>query len=267
MRDSQKKLRILVSNDDGIHAPGLEIAEQIARSLSDDVWVVAPETEQSGSSHSLTLTLPLRLRQINPRRFAIQGTPTDSVMLAVIHLLKDHPPDLVLSGVNRGFNVADDVTYSGTVAAAMEGIALGIPSIALSQSFSDGDDPRENWDCAALHGPPLVKRLIEIGWPEDVLLNVNFPDRRAEDVRDVVVTTQGTRDQSQLRVDERVDARGQTYFWVGFKRIFSDPVSGTDLRAVHEGRISVTPLHLNLTETRERERLAKLLDGPLAALE
>src|SRR5687768_12697405 len=121
MSDPAKKLRILVSNDDGIHAAGLDIAEAIARSMSDDVWVVAPETEQSGASHSLTLTLPLRMRQVNERRFAIQGTPTDSVMMAVIHLLKDHKPDLVLSGVNRGFNVADDVTYSGTVAAAMEG--------------------------------------------------------------------------------------------------------------------------------------------------
>jgi 5'-nucleotidase len=266
MRDPKKPLRILVSNDDGIHAPGLDIAEQIARALSDDVWVVAPETEQSGSSHSLTITLPLRLRQVTPRRFAIQGTPTDSVMLAVIHLLKDHPPDLVLSGVNRGYNIADDVTYSGTVAAAMEGVALGIPSIALSQDFSERDDPREHWDCAARHGPPLIRRLLEIGWPDDVLLNVNFPDRPAEAVREVTVTTQGTRDQSMLRVDERIDARGHPYFWVGFKRIIADPVLGTDMHAVHEGRISVTPLHLNLTEMRERERLAKLLDGPLAAL-
>ena len=113
--------RILVSNDDGIHAPGLEIAEHIAVALSDDVWVVAPETEQSGASHSLTLTQPLRLRRITPRRYAVQGTPTDSVMMAVLHLMKDKAPDLVLSGVNRGYNIADDVTYSGTVAAAMEG--------------------------------------------------------------------------------------------------------------------------------------------------
>src|SRR5690349_12424267 len=123
-----KPLRILVTNDDGIHAPGLEVAEKLALSLSDDVWVVAPETEQSGASHSLTLTLPLRIRCAGERRFGVQGTPTDSVMMAVLHLLKDHPPDLVLSGVNRGFNVADDVTYSGTVAGAMEGTALGIPS-------------------------------------------------------------------------------------------------------------------------------------------
>jgi len=259
--------RILVSNDDGIHAPGLEVAERIARQLSDDVWVVAPETEQSGASHSLTLTQPLRLRRITPRRYAVQGTPTDSVMMAVLHLMKDSPPDLVLSGVNRGYNVADDVTYSGTVAAAMEGTALGIPSIALSQSFAERDDPEEHWDCAETHAPGLVRRLFAGGWPQGVLLNVNFPDLPAEKVSRVAVTRQGTRDQSLLRVDQRVDARGQTYFWIGFKRIFDNPESGTDLRAVSDGEISVTPLHLNLTELRERERLAKLLTGPLAVPE
>ena len=256
-------LRILVSNDDGIHAPGLEIAERIARSLSDDVWVVAPETEQSGASHSLTLTLPLRIRKISEKRFAVQGTPTDSVMMAIIHLMKDHKPDLVLSGVNRGFNIADDVTYSGTVAAAMEGTALGVKSIALSQSFGQREDPGENWECAAQHGPGLV---VEIGWPDGVLMNINFPDRPPGAVDSVRVTEQGTRDQSMLKVDERVDARGQTYFWVGFKRVFGDPPAGTDLHAIAEGRISVTPLHIDLTEVRERERLAKLLDGPLASL-
>jgi 5'-nucleotidase len=259
--------RILVSNDDGIHAPGLEIAERIASALSDDVWVVAPETEQSGASHSLTLTQPLRLRRITPRRYAVQGTPTDSVMMAVLHLMKDNPPDLVISGVNRGYNIADDVTYSGTVAAAMEGTALEIPSIALSQSFAEQDDPQEHWDCAEMHAPPLVKKLFGIGWPQGVLLNINFPDLPADKVSRVRVTQQGTRDQSQLRVDQRIDARGQTYFWIGFRRIFTDPAAGTDLRAISEGEISVTPLHLNLTETVERQRLAGLLDGDLSGLE
>ena len=259
--------RILVSNDDGIHAPGLEIAEHIAAALSDDVWVVAPETEQSGASHSLTLTQPLRLRRITPRRYAVQGTPTDSVMMAVLHLMKDKTPDLVLSGVNRGYNIADDVTYSGTVAAAMEGTALEIPSIALSQSFAERDDPEEHWDCAEMHAPGLVKKLFEIGWPKDVLLNINFPDHPADKVSRVRVTRQGTRDQSQLSVDQRVDARGQTYFWIGFRRIFTDPDAGTDLRAISEGEISVTPLHLNLTEMVERERLSDLLDSDLSNLD
>jgi 5'-nucleotidase len=265
-RRRRKKLRILVSNDDGIHAPGLAVAEKIARSLSDDIWVVAPETEQSGAAHSLTLSMPLRLRNAGPQRFAVSGTPTDCVMMAGIHILKDHLPDLVLSGVNRGFNVADDVTYSGTVAAAMEGAVLGIPSIALSQAVGGRHETEAIWECAAKHGPPLVKRLVEIGWPKDVLLNINFPALPPSKVKRVAVAAQGQRDQSILRVDERQDARGRTYFWVGFKRIFSDPEPGTDLRAMYEGAISVTPLHLNLTELKEHQRLSALIDGPVKAL-
>jgi 5'/3'-nucleotidase len=265
-RRRKKKLRILVSNDDGIHAPGLAVAEKIARTLSDDIWVVAPETEQSGASHSLTLTLPLRLRNAGPQRFAVSGTPTDCVMMAGIHLLKDDLPDLVISGVNRGFNVADDVTYSGTVAAAMEGAVLGIPSLALSQAVGGRDETEAIWACAEVYGPPLVKRLVEIGWPKDVLLNINFPPLPPSKVKRVSVVAQGQRDQSMLRVDERVDARGRTYFWIGFKRIFSDPERGTDLRAIYDGHISVTPLHLNLTELKEHQRLGALLDGPVRTL-
>lgn len=262
----RKQLRILVSNDDGIHAPGLAVAEKIARTLSDDIWVVAPETEQSGASHSLTLSLPLRLRNAGPQRFAVSGTPTDCVMLAGIHILKDNLPDLVISGVNRGFNVADDVTYSGTVAAAMEGAVLGVPSVAMSQAVGGRDETVELWTCAEKHGPPLLKRLVEIGWPRDVLLNINFPALPPSKVKRICVAAQGQRDQSVLRVDERQDARGRTYFWIGFKRIFSDPQPGTDLRAMLEGAISVTPLHLNLTELKEHQRLSALIDGPLTAL-
>lgn len=261
-----KKLRILVSNDDGIHAPGLAVAEAIARSLSDDIWVVAPETEQSGASHSLTLTLPLRLRKAGHQRFALSGTPTDCVMMAGIHIMKDALPDLVISGVNRGFNVADDVTYSGTVAAAMEGTVLGIPSVALSQAAGGRDDDDDIFSCSAKHGPPLVRRLVEIGWPENVLLNINFPPLPAGKVKKVVVTSQGQRDQSVLRVDERVDARGRTYFWVGFKRVLTEPDTGTDLHAMAEGCISVTPLHLDLTALREKQRLETELEPSLIRL-
>jgi 5'-nucleotidase len=265
-RKGKKQLRILVSNDDGIHAPGLVVAEKIARSLSDDIWVVAPETEQSGSSHSLTLTLPLRLRHAGLQRYALSGTPTDCVMMAGIHIMKDHLPDLVISGVNRGFNVADDVTYSGTVAAAMEGAVLGIPSIAMSQAAGGDYEEDVLFACAEKHGPPLVKRLVEIGWPEGVLLNINFPALPPGKVKRVIVTAQGQRDQSILRVDERLDARGRSYFWVGFKRVFGDPERGTDLHAMAEGSISVTPLHMDLTELREQQRLGGLLENSLAKL-
>jgi len=241
-------VRILVTNDDGIHAPGLIAAETIARALTDDVWIVAPETEQSGASHSLTLSMPLRLREIDPRRFAVTGTPTDCVMMACAHVMKDVQPTLILSGVNRGSNLADDVTYSGTIAGAMEGCALGIPSIALSQSY--GVEPRGDikWNCGEMHGPKLIRRLVETGWPSDVLMNINFPDCEPGDVKGTEITMQGKRDMQTAALDRRVDARGFPYFWIGFKRVRSNPPEGTDLRAIYEKRISVTPLHLNLTE-------------------
>src|SRR5258706_14099084 len=187
-RRSKKKFRILVSNDDGIHAPGLAVAERIARTLSDDIWVVAPETEQSGASLSVTLTLPLRLRNAGYQRFAISGTPTDCVMMAGIHLMKDHLPDLVLSGVNRGLNVADDVTYSGTVAAAMEGAVLGIPSIALSQAAVVRDETEAIWCCTQRHGPGLVKRLVDVRGANEALPANNVPAVPPSKVKRVTVT-------------------------------------------------------------------------------
>lgn len=262
VRKSDKlAIRILLSNDDGINAPGLKALEKIAAELSDDVWVVAPETEESGASRKLTLTQPLRLREVSKRRYAVQGTPTDSVLMAVIHILKGQRPDLVLSGVNRGSNIADDVTYSGTIAAAMEGTGLGIPSIALSQSYGFEEGKPVKWSCAEHHGPWLIRRLLEVGWPKDVLINVNFPDVLPQSVEKVEVTMQGKRDQSLANIMERVDARGNPYFWLGFTRLRSNPPEGTDLRAIYDGRISVTPLHLNLTEERARKVLAQHLDG------
>ncbi|HRE61650.1 MAG TPA: 5'/3'-nucleotidase SurE [Micropepsaceae bacterium] len=257
LKAKKGKLRILVSNDDGIHAPGLKSLEKIARELSDDVWVVAPETEQSGASHSLTLTTPLRLRKINPRRFAVSGTPTDCVMMGIMHVLKDHPPDLVLSGVNRGSNIADDVTYSGTIAAAMEGCVLGVKSVALSQAYGFTPGTGVRWSCAEFHGASVIRRLLAEGWPDDVLINVNFPDCAPEHVKGVTVTHQGKRDQATLKIEERTDARGFAYYWIGFKRILSNPPSGTDLRAIYDGKISVTPLHLNLTEVQTAKKLQR----------
>ncbi len=252
--------RILVTNDDGIHAPGLAVAEKIARALSDDVWVVAPETEQSGASHSLTLTLPLRLRQIEQKRFALSGTPTDCVMMAIAELMSDARPSLVLSGVNRGSNLADDVTYSGTIAGAMEGTALGVPSIALSQAYGITETRDIDWSCAESCGPELVDRLVATGWSADVLININFPDARLGEMQGVEVTEQGKRDMQTAMLDRRIDARGNPYYWIGFKRGRSEPPEGSDLRAIHQKRISVTPLHLNLTEFRERERLKPLIE-------
>jgi 5'-nucleotidase len=258
-------VRLLLSNDDGHRAPGLRCLAEALGAVA-EITVVAPDRDRSGASNSLTLDRPVHARLDEWGFTYVNGTPTDCVHLAITGLL-EYEPDMVISGINAGANMGDDVHYSGTVAAAMEGTALEIPSIALSQSFAERDDPEEHWDCAERHAPGLVKKLFEIGWPKGVLLNINFPDQPAEEVSRVRVTQQGTRDQSQLRVDQRVDARGQTYFWIGFRRIFTNPDAGSDLRAISEGEISVTPLHLNLTEMGEHERLSHLLDGDLSRLD
>jgi 5'-nucleotidase len=253
-------MRILITNDDGIHAPGLKAAEKIARALTDDVWIVAPETEQSGASHSLTISAPLRLRLIDEKRYALSGTPTDCVLMAMAELLKDAPPQLVLSGVNRGQNVADDVTYSGTIAGAMEGCTLGIPSVALSQAYAFAEKRDVPWTCAETHGPRVLETLMKAGWPDDVLINVNFPDCPPDAVTGVEVTEQGKRDMQQAILDRRTDLRGNPYYWIGFKRVQSKPGPGTDLAAIFANRISVTPLHLNLTEFQVRDRLKNVFD-------
>ncbi len=250
------KARILLSNDDGINAAGLEALERIARELSDDVWVVAPESEQSGSSHSLTLRQPLRLRKISEKRFAVAGTPTDCVLFAVRHVMAERGPDLVLSGVNRGGNLGDDVTYSGTVAAAMEGALLGIPSFALSQQI-DGPH-RAKWKTAERHAPDLIRRLTAIAWPRDMLVNINFPDRLADDIAGIEIAPQGKRKVGS-QFEERRDPRGYPYFWIGPMRDEPDSDNPTDLSALNAGAISVTPLQLNLTDWKMMKALDKAL--------
>ena len=255
-------LRILLTNDDGIHAPGLKSLEKIAKELSDDVWIVAPETEQSGASHSLTLNNILRTRQLSTKHYAVHGTPADCVVMGVRNILTDRAPDLIMSGVNRGGNIADDITYSGTIAGAMEGTLLGFPSIALSQAYGFSGRDKVKWSTAEHHGPALVRSLLAEGWPKDVLININFPDVVHSSVEKVEVTVQGKRDQSNLAIDERLDGRGNPYYWLGFQWRMSNPPEGTDLKAIYDGRISVTPLHLNLTHTATQNRLKKILNGP-----
>lgn len=255
--------RILVTNDDGIHAPGIAALERIARRLSDDVWVVAPQSEQSGASRSLTLHDPLRVRQLEAQKYSVEGTPTDCVLMAVNLLIEDKRPDLVLSGVNRGANMAEDVTYSGTVAGAMEGTMIGIPSVALSQAMGFQSDGKLRLETAEAYGPAIIARLFETGWPENVLININFPDRDPDAVERIEVTSQGQRDQANLKIDARADPRGTPYYWYGIERKLSNPPEGTDLKAIYSGRISVTPLHLNLTERGTLESLSEALKAPL----
>jgi 5'-nucleotidase len=253
-------MRILITNDDGIHSPGLDVCADIARALSDDIWIVAPEIDQSGVSHSLSLNDPLRVRQVDERRFAVKGTPTDCVIMGSRHLIEGQAPDLLLSGVNRGRNVAEDVVYSGTIAGAREGAILGIPSFALSLSFSVASRQHPRWDTALRHGPDLIKRIVTTGIPRSTLINVNFPDCAPEDVSGIAVCDQGQREGDLLRVDARHDGRGNPYFWLAYDRRERPAApEGTDIRALANNRVSVTPLRINMTDEKFRDMLAKTL--------
>jgi len=250
--------RILISNDDGIDAPGLAILERVARKFSDDVWVVAPETEQSGAGHSLTLTKPLRIREVSDKRWAVSGTPTDCIMMAVNKIMVDKLPTLILSGVNRGGNLAEDVTYSGTVSVAMEGTLAGIPSIALSLCIRPEWPVR--WENAEKFAPEVLQRLIDFDWPDDVLMNVNFPAFPAEEIRGIRVTEQGRREMIGNNIDERTDPRGFKYYWFGLGREVGLPGHQQDIKSVREKWISVTPLHLNLTHQEARKQMLPVIE-------
>ncbi|HWK41712.1 MAG TPA: 5'/3'-nucleotidase SurE [Croceibacterium sp.] len=237
-------MRILLTNDDGIHAPGMAVLEAIAARLSDDVWVCAPSEENSGAGHSLTLHMPVRLQQHGERRFSVTGTPTDAVNLALRKLFADRAPDLVLSGVNNGENLADDVTYSGTVSAAMEGALAGIPAVALSQAMRDsgnGFSAAEGWAAKVL--APLLDMQIA----RRTVINVNFPALPADAVRGVRVVRQGFHDYGRGSLTEGTDPRGRPYYWFGLQDIEHTLDHGTDLEAVNEGFVSITPLQLDLT--------------------
>ncbi|MCU0837974.1 MAG: 5'/3'-nucleotidase SurE [Rhodospirillales bacterium] len=240
-----KRARVLISNDDGIRADGLAVLERLMAEIAGEVWVVAPETEQSAASHSLTMRRPLFVRAAEgQRRFTVDGTPTDCVLLAVHQVMRGHPPDLVLSGVNQGANLGEDAFYSGTVAAAREGALLGIPSLALSQMY-DHAKPVP-WQVAAAWTPRVLAHLVSRRWPRGVLINVNFPDRPAGDVAGIAITRQGRRKIGGAMV-RGVDPRGEPYFWIGGDREEDPNVAGTDIEAVRRGCVAVTPLSLDST--------------------
>lgn len=240
-------MRILLTNDDGIHAPGLAALEKIAHALTDDVWVVAPELDQSGLSHSLSLNDPLRLREVGEKKFAVRGTPSDCVIMGLRRILANGKPDLVLSGVNSGTNIADDVTYSGTIAGAIEGTMLGVPAIALSQGYPVGERTRIPYETSVEHGPRVVQALIDFGFHDNILYNVNFPNRAPERVEGVKIAAQG-RMAHGLHVEERFDGRGNQYFWLAYRKNDGGAAApGSDIEAIGEGFISVTALRLDLT--------------------
>lgn len=249
-------MRILLTNDDGIFAPGLEVLERIAAQFSDDVWICAPSEEQSGAGHSLTLTRPVRLRQHGERRFSVSGTPTDAVMMA-LRTVMPGPPDLVLSGVNRGANLGDDVTYSGTVSAAVEGALAGIRSIALSQvSEKEGMADAVPFAAAEAWGAQVIAPLLDAPFAERTLVNVNFPPLDPQEIRGIRVVRQGFHDYARGSVVEGTDPRGYRYFWFGLHGIEHTPGHATDLEAIQDGYVAVTPLQLDLTHDPSLSALA-----------
>jgi 5'-nucleotidase len=241
-------VRILISNDDGIHAPGLAILEQLAAILSTDVWVVAPEVERSGASRALTLTEPVRVRALGDRRFACSGTPSDCILLGVNELVFGAKPDLILSGVNRGQNLAEDTSVSGTIAAAVQGMQMGIPAIALSQAMNFRPGKDIPWHTALAHGGAVLNQLLATKWRDGVVMNVNFPDCEPDEVTGIEATFQGFRDENIHHIDRRNDLRGNDYYWIGYRAKQSKPPLGSDLLAIYERRISVTPLQIDMTD-------------------
>ena len=249
--------RVLISNDDGIHAPGLKVLERVTRQIFKEVWVVAPETEQSAAGHSLTLRRPLRIRRVASRRYAIDGTPTDSVLLGIRKVMKATPPDIVLAGINRGGNLGEDITYSGTVAAAMEGALLGLPSVAFSQYYSDRQ--RVSWETAEAWTYKVLETLFALKWPTGVLMNVNFPNVSPDKVCGIEVVRQGRRKIGGA-LTEGIDPRGDPYYWVGPQREENVLRAGTDLKVVAAGGISITPLSLDLTHQSMLRTMKALLE-------
>ncbi len=249
-------MRILLTNDDGVHAPGLKVLESIARQFSDDIWIVAPAEENSGAGHSLTLTKPVRIREHGEKHYSVAGTPTDSVMLALGVIMKDAKPDLILSGVNRGANLGDDVTYSGTVSAAMEGALAGVRSIAMSQVYSkEGMADAVPFSAAEAWGAKVLGPLLDMPFTLRTLININFPAVLPEDVKGIKVARQGFHDYSRGSIVKGTDPRGYDYYWFGLHGVVHTSGHDTDLEVVDDGYISVTPLQLDLTH---HESLAAL---------
>lgn len=251
-----KRARILLSNDDGFGAPGLVMLQRVLESICDDVWVVAPETEQSGAGHSLTLGRPLRIRERGPKAYSVDGTPTDCMLLSINRILSDHKPGLVLSGVNRGTNLSEDVTYSGTIAAAFEATILGVPAIAFSQELGEGDV--EDWRVGEAHIAGLTSLLVKDGWPANTLINVNFPAGSGDAVTGTRATSQG-REKVGDQIAQAFDPRGRAYYWIGKKHIADDPAGDTDVAAISAGAISVTPIDLDFTDRKTLGGLARTL--------
>ncbi|WP_273822801.1 MULTISPECIES: 5'/3'-nucleotidase SurE [Pseudomonas] len=237
--------RVLLTNDDGIDAPGLKVLERIAGRIAREVWVVAPLLDQSGTSSAISLHRPLRLSSHGVRRMAVDGTPSDCVAMALGHLLTHPLPDIVLSGINRGANLGNETAFSGTVGAAMTGLLFGVPSIALSQAFVDG--AAMPWGCAQDQGAQILRQIVSMKWPRDVCLNVNFPVVMAGQTPPISITRQGRGALRGVRVVSGQDPRGQEFHWLQLHRESASDEEDSDTKALQDGHVTVTPLSFDRT--------------------
>jgi 5'-nucleotidase len=253
--------RVLLTNDDGIDARGIKVLEEAATTIAREVWVIAPEHDQSGVSHSISLHHPLRVSTRSPRKFGVFGTPGDCVAIAVQELMRDNPPDLILSGINAGSNLGVETVFSGTVGAAMAGMLLGFRSIALSQVFTRPKPIR--WETASALAPWVLRKLAAMEWPAGCCMNVNFPDFPASEATPMVFTEQGPGLMDGLNLEKRVDPRGQDYYWLNIRRGARRNPETSETAAVLEGGVSVTPLQFERTNA-EALSMLKRSAGDLA---
>jgi len=252
----------MLTNDDGIDAPGMAVMEEIAAQIAREVWVVAPEHDQSGQSHAISLHHALRITERGGRRYGVTGTPGDCAAMGLCHLMKDNPPQLVLSGVNRGLNLGLETVFSGTVGGAMTAMMLGVPAIALSQAFADRNNVP--WDTARTLAAGVIERLLALGWGKDAVINVNFPPLPADQAGPMTLARQGVGMVAGMNVDTRTDPRGMTYHWLNFRRGDREQGPESDYSALRAGRIVVTPLRYDRTDEDAYADLAKHLPRDLA---
>jgi 5'-nucleotidase len=250
--------RILISNDDSIHSDGIKVLEEVARSLSPQVWVVAPENQQSAAGHSLTIHMPLRIKEYDANHISVYGTPTDSVLVGVKKVMNAFRPHLVLSGINHGQNTADDVTYSGTVAAAIEATLMGIPAIAFSQDFEEHGGGKPEWSIAREYAPKILKAFEGKEWDDNVLMSANFPIKKPGIKPEIRICPQGHFSMEEQDMVNCVDPRGRPYFWIGAPPKRNELDQTIDVGSLKAGHVTITPLSLNLTHRPTLQFLEKV---------
>lgn len=254
---AKKVHRVLLTNDDGLDAPGIVLLESVAKQLAEEVWIVAPATDRSGVSNSISLREPVRVTQQGPQKFAVHGTPADCVAVALRHIMAGSPPDLILSGINLGSNIGFETVLSGTVGAGISGTLLAIPSIALSQVKEQ--DAKIDWSVAERYALETISQLLDLQLQKECCLNVNFPDVAVDRVKGLKVTSQGMGKVTGLKVTPVPDPYGDEYFWIRVEHGELPKMPGSELEAVQEGYISVTPLSFERTSQEGKAQLLEQL--------